>query len=892
MESYQNPQILENLPPMLRQYLEYKERHPEALLFFQVGDFYELFFNDAIITARLLGLTLTSRDKNSDNPIPMCGVPIAVIDSYIAKLVASGKSVAIVRQYGDPNARKGMMERKLERIITPGVQVLGAESKSREENFLAAIFVSALGEEFSIAYSDVRTGRIKVRDGLDKEALLAELKIVAPSELVLPREFEGKKFDRRSNWVRDIELVLDGASIVFRNFERLETGRLKDTNGYISLSEVAKRSVHLLVGYVDEATVGQRVQFLGIEEDSHQDELIMDSGTRKHLELLGNMRDGSSHGTLLGVLDLTKTAHGGRLIREWIVRPLRSLDKIEQRHNAVEYLVAEKRCLRAELVSKLELISDLERIATRLELSAVSPRELAALRDSLFALNDIRLNLGSIATELPALLAMIYGGLSFESEVLKELENNLTESPPISLVDGGIIKTGINAELDRLRDIRANGKNWIAALENTEKERTGISSLKIRFNSVFGYYIEITRANLEKVPTDYIRKQTTANGERYITEALKVQEEEILNAESREHKLERELFEALVARLKPFSSSLRQISLNLSILDTIVALAEVADQNAFRRPALNESRNLEIRAGKHPVLAMTLRSDFVPNDLTFKEGSRQVALLTGPNMGGKSTYLRQAALITIMAQMGSFVPAERVDLGLVDRIFTRIGASDNMMEGESTFMVEMREAAFILANSTERSLLLVDELGRGTATQDGLSLAQATLEWIVQKIGARTLFATHFHELTELEGTLLGLFNLSVGSKELEGQIIFTHSICEGPANKSYGLEVAKLAGLPQELTERAREIMLTGEAALSGQKSSSRSSSRAQLSMFDSGSRELVRTIEKVVEPSDYRRCKSLAERILGTDLNSLTPLDALNLLASVKEGGNRDTN
>jgi DNA mismatch repair protein MutS len=877
---------------MLRQYLEYKERHPEALLFFQVGDFYELFFNDAVITARLLGLTLTSRDKNSENPIPMCGVPIAVIDSYIAKLVTSGRSVAIVRQYGDPNARKGMMERKLERIITPGVQVLGAESKSREENFLAAIFVSALGEEFSIAYSDVRTGRIKVRDGLDKDALLAELKIVAPSELVLPREFEGKKFDRRSNWVRDIELISDSASIVFRNFERLEAGRLKDTNGYISLSEVAKRAVHLLVGYVDEATVGQRVKFLGIEEDSHQDELIMDSGTRKHLELLGNMRDGSSHGTLLGVLDLTKTAHGGRLIREWIVRPLRSLDKIEQRLNAVEYLVSEKRFLRAELAAKLELISDLERIATRLELSAVSPRELAALRDSLVALNDIRLNLGTIATELPTLLAMIFGGLAFEPEVLRELENNLTESPPISLVDGGIIKTGINSDLDRLRDIRANGKSWIAALENTEKERTGISSLKIRFNSVFGYYIEITRANIEKVPADYIRKQTTANGERYITEALKVQEEEILNAESREHKLEREIFEALVARLKPFSSALRQISLHLSILDGVVALAEVADQNSFKRPALNESRNLEIRGGKHPVLAMTLRNDFVPNDLSFKEGSRQVALLTGPNMGGKSTYLRQAALITIMAQMGSFVPAEGVELGLVDRIFTRIGASDNMMEGESTFMVEMREAAFILANSTERSLLLVDELGRGTATQDGLSLAQATLEWIVQRIGARTLFATHFHELTELEGALPDLFNLSVGSKEIEGQIVFTHSICEGPANKSYGLEVAKLAGLPQELTERAREIMQTGEASQNGAKSSTKGGARSQLSMFDSGPRELVRTIEKVVEPSDYRRCKGLAEKILGADLNSLTPLAALNLLASVKEGSGTEKN
>jgi DNA mismatch repair protein MutS len=882
MESRQNTHNLENLPPMLRQYLEYKERHPEALLFFQVGDFYELFFDDAVTTAKLLGLTLTSRDKNAEKPIPMCGVPIAVIDTYIAKLVSSGRSVAIVRQFGDPNARKGMMERKLERIITPGVQVLGAESKSREENFLAAIFVSAVGEEFSIAYADVRTGKIRVRDGLDREGLLAELKIVDPTEIVLPREFEGKKFDRRSNWIRDVELISDKSAIVFRTFERVEAGRLKDVNGYVSLSEVAKRAVHLLVGYVDEATVGERVQFLLVEEDSHQDELIMDSGTRKHLELLSNMRDGSSHGTLLGVIDTTKTPHGGRLIREWIVRPLRSLDKIEQRLDAVQALVSKQRDLRGELSQKLELISDLERIATRLELSAASPRELAALRDSLSAIRDVRLSLGSVASELPSLLAMLYGGLVFDSEILRDLETTLTDSPPISLVDGGIIRGGVNPDLDRLRDIRANGKNWIAALENTEKERTGINSLKIRFNSVFGYYIEITKANLDKVPADYIRKQTTANGERYVTEALKTQEEEILNAESREHKLERELFEGLIQRIKPFSVALRELSLNLAMLDVLMSLAEVCELHGYKRPEINDSRNLSIQSGKHPVLAATLRHDFVPNHLEFEETSRQVLLLTGPNMGGKSTYLRQAALITILAQMGSFVPAETVSLGLVDRIFTRIGAADNMMEGESTFMVEMREAAFILANATNRSLLLVDELGRGTATQDGLSLAQATLEWMVERIGARTLFATHFHELTELEGTLSGLVNLSVGSKEIEGQIIFTHSICEGPANKSYGLEVAKLAGLPGDLTIRAREIM---ENHLQNSSETGKPQSNFQLDMFSAPrARESVRVIEKVVEPADYKKYKGVVEHIVNTDVNSMTPLEALNLLAKVK--------
>ncbi len=898
MES-QPVENIESLPPMLRQYIEYKRRHPEALLFFQVGDFYELFFDDAVTTAKLLGLTLTSRDKNSDKPIPMCGVPISVIDGYIAKLVGGGRAVAIVRQVGDPNARKGMMERQLERIVTPGVQVLGSESKSRQENFLAAVFVSTLGEEFAVAYTDVRTSKIRLRDGLDREGLLAELRIVAPVEIVLPREFEGKRFDRRSNWVRDVEAISESTSCVFRPFERVESDRLSEVNGYIALSEVAKRAVHLLVGYIDEATVGQRVAFTEVEEDSHQDELIMDSGTRKHLELLSNLRDGGSHGTLLSVVDQTKTPHGGRLIREWIVRPLTAKDKLTDRLNAVESLLTEQRSLRSELLTKLEGVSDLERLATRLELSAISPRELAALRDSLSAINEIRLSLGMVAASLPDLLKSNYEGLIYDLEVLRTLENTLTETPPISVVDGGIIKPGINSDLDRLRDIRANGKSWIAALENTEKERTGINSLKIRFNSVFGYYIEVTRANLEKVPTDYIRKQTTANGERYITEALKVQEEEILNAETREHKLERELYENLVAQIKPFTTTLRRLSLCLAELDIIISLAQAAELHGFVRPELNESRNLKINSGRHPVLNAILKHDFVPNDVHFKESERQVLILTGPNMGGKSTYLRQTALITVLAQIGSFVPADAATIGLVDRIFTRIGAADNMMEGESTFMVEMREAAFILANATSRSLLLIDELGRGTATQDGLSLAQATLEWISDRIGARTLFATHFHELTALDSALPAVVNLSVGSTEVEGDIIFTHSICEGPASKSYGLEVAKLAGLPQELLGRAKEIM-SGDT--NSQKDPQKAS--AQLSMFGNSTysdqsgevktRDVVRVvekvIEKVVEPSDYKKIKVVAEKILSADLNSLTPLAALNLLANLKETQKHD--
>lgn len=870
---------------MLRQYLEYKGKYPEALLFFQVGDFYEVFFEDAVTAAKILNLTLTSRDKSNPNPIPMCGVPLAVVDTYLGKLVSHGRSVAIVSQVSDASAKKGMVERKLERIVTPGVQVLGSESKPREEIYLTAVFVSNLGEEFSLAYSDVRTGKISILDGLSSEALYTQLRVIAPAEIILPRDFEGKRFDRRSNWVKEVEAISQGRStIAFRAFERVSGERLSEVNGYVALGEVSKRAVHLLVGYVDETTVGERVQFLSIEEDSEEEALIMDAGTREHLELVSNSRDGGLHGTLLSILDRSRTAHGGRLLRQWIVRPLRAINLIEERYDALQNLIEDGRVIREQISEELKLISDLERIATRIELLAASPREMAALREALNSSTKIQTLLKSGTTVKSSLLSKHAEGLSFDTSLLKDLEVTLVDSPPASLVDGGIIRPGVNEELDRLRDIRANGKSWIAALEAKEKERTGINSLKIRFNSVFGYYIEITRANLDKVPADYIRKQTTANGERYITEALKVQEEEILNAESKESKLEKELFEALLLRVRPYSKLVRELSFALASIDVLTSIAEVSESNNYVRPILNATRDLNIVEGKHPVLLQEKGPDFIPNSLTFTEPQREILLITGPNMGGKSTYLRQAALIVIMAQMGSFVPAREVKIGIVDRIFTRIGASDNMLEGESTFMVEMREAAFILANSTNRSLLLIDELGRGTATQDGLSLAQATLEWIAEKIQARTLFATHFHELTELEGKLSGVVNLSVGSTEVEGQIIFTHAICEGPANRSYGLEVAKLAGMPSELTERAREIMT--EAA----SQQNIGNTGTQLSIFadapkQNTRKENVRIIEKIVEPKDYIRCKMVAQKILDANVNEMTPIAALNLLATIRQ-------
>ncbi len=881
------------LPPMLKVYIEYKEKYQDALLFFQVGDFYELFFNDAVIAAKALNLTLTSRDKSSENPIPMCGVPIGVIDNYVEKLISQGRSAAIVKQVSDPSAKKGMVDRELERIVTPGIRVLGAESKSKEEVYIAAVSVSSLGEEFSLAYSDVRTGKISVQEALDRESLLNELRFILPAELVLPREHEGKRLDRRSNWVKEIEAALSRPENIkfreqVRDNLRGDSREFPSINGYISLSELSKKAVQILIHYVDETTVTSTLDFTQISRASHDEDLLMDASTRKHLELVSNVRDGGLYGTLLSVIDQTVTAQGGRALRQWLLRPSRKLDEISDRQEIVQYFI-KNQDLRSELIEKLSSLSDLERIATRIELSAANPRELAALKDSLVVVSEIESQLSQI-NDPANYLKKIREALPFPSEVLNRLTGTLTDSPPATMNECGIIRQGVDSELDRLCDIRLNGKSWLAELEAKEKARTGISSLKIRFNNVFGYFIEITKANLDKTPSEYIRKQTMVNAERFITEDLKKYEEEILSAEGKQLQLEQWFFLELLSYVKHYTKKLRAVAEAASLLDLFLSLATVAERDNLIRPEIINDTALNISNGKHPVLAKELESDFVPNSISMEPQKRNLMILTGPNMGGKSTYLRQAAQIVILAQMGSFIPAESAVIGLVDKIFTRIGASDNMLEGESTFMVEMREMAFILANATHNSLLLIDELGRGTATQDGLSIAQSTVEWLVERVKARTLFATHFHELTELEGRLPGVHNLSVGSKDIEGQIIFTHAICEGPANKSYGLEVAKIAGLPKDLIDRSREILQNWEAV-----NQSNGKREKQLSMFLPSSqiqnvdnkvdKIIDKQVEKLVEPPDYKRLKTLSNEIERIEVDTITPMQALNILSKLKE-------
>ncbi|MCB9029849.1 MAG: DNA mismatch repair protein MutS [Deltaproteobacteria bacterium] len=864
------------LPPMLKLYLEYKEQYPDVLLFFQVGDFFEVFFDDAKVVANALNLTLTSRDKNSENPVPMCGVPIAVIDGYLDRLVALGHSAAVVKQVGDPKAAKGMVNRELERIVTPGVRILGNTDDDTQQNYVAALYLQN-DEDIAIAFTDVRTGKVLVRDGIALDELVNEVKYIAPSELVLPREVSEKKIDRRSSWVRRLEESL-ASRLKFRMLSKQVSRDYLEIAGFASLSSSSKKAVSLLIDYVDETTVSSQVNILAIQTQSLDDVMGIDSSTRTHLELVKNVRDGTKTGTLLSVLDLTKTACGARKLRDWILHPSVNAVEINDRLNVVQFLNHQSE-IRNELHDKFSFIVDLERLAARIELSAVNPRELATLRDSLFYLQQLRSYLSDRMTQTTEQWPVLFSGLVNDFQVPQELyqllSEALTDEPPHALNDGGFIRDGYNSELDGYREVKKNGKSWIAELEAQEKSRTGITSLKIKFNNVFGYFIEITKSNLDKVPSSYTRRQTMANAERFITEELKQREEQILGAESKQIALEKRLYEEVKAQVVQFAPQIRALGEVVAIADLFCSLSQVALRDDLVRPEIHAGNDLHIVNGKHPVLSRMLESDFVPNTLEIEDSKQSVFVITGPNMGGKSTYLRQNALIVIMAQIGSYVPAETASIGIVDNIFTRIGASDNVLEGESTFMVEMREAAYILSKATKRSLLLVDELGRGTATQDGLAIAQSLLEWIVNHLSARTLFATHFHELTALADVHSTVSNLSVGSIDRDGEIIFTHQICKGAASKSYGLEVAKLAGLPPELLKRAREIMCS--------LSFSSEQPQGQLSFFSP--QTVAKEIVKEREPEDYNSLKRLQGEIEGIDINKLTPLEALNALAQFKK-------
>ncbi len=862
----------------MRQYLDAKRQHRDAILLFRMGDFYEMFFEDAIVASRVLELTLTSRAKDaSGTAIPMCGMPFHAVDGYIARLVRQGYRVAICDQVEDPKKAKGVVKREVTRVISPGTFTDAAYLDAREPAFLAAI-TALPGPRVGLAVIDVSTGEFSAAEwegASAASAVAAEVSVLRPRELLIaddvadvsawvpplvsPRvtRLEGWHFDP----ARAREVLLDQVRAA-----SLAAHGLDD-------APAATAAAGAIVGYLRET---QKVDLAHVRDISRRvttDGLLIDPVTLRHLNVIEGV-DGGRAGSLLDEIDRTATSMGGRLLRAWLIRPLVALARIQDRLDAVEDF-AFRSTERAKLRDLLKGMHDLERLVARVSLGTAGPRDLVALRQSLTLLPRLRAILTPI--QAPLVLSLL-AELDDLVDVRDAIERTLVDEPPALARDGGVIRDGVDAEIDELRAISRGGKTAIAAMEEAERARTGIASLKIRYNRVFGYYIEVTKANLANIPADYIRKQTIAGGERYITSALKEYEDKVLHADERLVVRELELFEALRARVAGEAPRVLDTARSVAALDVLAALADTAAAGNYTKPHLHDGDEFSAVDARHPVVERHVASAFVPNDVSLNGSSRQLVILTGPNMGGKSTFLRQTALLAVLAQAGAFVPARRAKLSIVDRIFARVGASDNIARGQSTFMVEMQETAAILHAATSRSLVILDEIGRGTATFDGLSLAWAVAEHLATSDRARpkTIFATHYHELTDLADAIPGVVNFHVAAREFKDDIVFLHKVVDGRSDRSYGIQVARLAGLPPAVVARATTILRSleqdelqrgGRPALSG----APPPAQAQLGLFQA-------------PPETH----PVVERLRQLNLDRLTPLEALNLLAELaKEAG-----
>ncbi|MDI6731580.1 MAG: DNA mismatch repair protein MutS [Candidatus Margulisbacteria bacterium] len=793
-----------DLSPMVKQYLAIKEKHKDAILFYRLGDFYEMFNRDAETASRELDLVLTGRGQE-DNRMPMCGIPYHAAENYIAKLIAKGYKVAICEQTEDPSQAKGIVKREVIRIITPGTLIESNLLPSTANNYLLAIMQEK--NIFGLAYIDASTGEFMATEIESEDKLLDEINRINPAEILIS--------DLASEKAR---LLVAGFSVVteFKDTYDLETAeeKLKDFFKVKSLDAFGLSAVKMAWGaaaaildYLKETQKSNLGQVNYIRPYQADDFMLIDASTRRNLELTQTIRDKSLRGSLLWVLDKTKTSMGGRLLRQWVLQPLLDIEKINQRLDAVNELY-QNAVLRAEVGSEIKQTADLERVVGRVASASANARDLLALKETLQKLPKIKQVMSEIKS---AMLAAIRSLPDF-NEAVQVLEKSIAPDPPFTLKDGGIIKTGFNAELDEIKKAAAEGKNWIAQLENEERRKTGIKSLKVGFTKVFGYYIEVTNTNLAQVPENYIRKQTLINCERFITPELKEKESLILHADERMKEMEYKVFCGVREEIAKSAAGLQQLAQAIAKIDVLLSLAEVAVENRYCFPLISRSPDILISGSRHPVVEKTLGEfNFVPNNVKLNDECRFM-LITGPNMAGKSTYMRQAALICLLAQIGSFVPAREAKLCLVDRIFTRIGAMDDIFSGQSTFMLEMTETANILHNATEKSLIILDEIGRGTATFDGMSIAAAVAEYIYEKIKTKTLFATHYHEITQLADKHPGMKNYNVLVKEAGDQITFLHKIAEGPADRSYGIQVAQLAGLPKEVVDRSKEIYATLE--------------------------------------------------------------------------------
>ncbi len=859
---------MEEFTPMMKQYLAVKKEYSDAILMYRLGDFYEMFFEDALVASKELEITLTGRDCGKSERAPMCGVPFHAADSYIARLVSKGHKVAICEQVEDPKTAKGIVKRDVIRIVTPGTILDDGLLNSRTTNYMASIFCEK--NDWGVTFADVSTGEIlgtTIFDDSSSEKLLSELSRFSPVEIALGGDAIGhKKLDEylRAR-TRALTFTYD-----FKEAEKTApdtlSGQLK--NSHAIVDRLLKISTSALINYLIETQKIHLVHLNEINIYTSGEFVELDSSTQRNLELVETMRDKEKRHSLFWVLDHSKTAMGSRMLKQWILRPLVSAPAINNRLCGVEEIVNDL-SWREDLGDALSGVYDLERLMSKISMGTANARDLVALRTSLSKLPAISSLLRSAKSTI---LGIQSANLDTLEDLYDLLERSIVDEPPISLRDGDLIKEGFNEEIDSLRAITVNGRGYITEIEAREREKTGIKNLKIKYNKVFGYFIEVSSSHLSKVPEDYIRKQTITNGERYITAELKEIEGRVLGASERLVGLEYDVFVSVRNTLCSQMERITKTAHAISVTDVLYSLAVAAVKNNYTKPVVNLSDSLIIKDGRHPVVEKVLSGSlFVPNDTLLDCKENNTAIITGPNMAGKSTFMRQTAIITLMAQMGSFVPAKSCECGIVDKIFTRIGASDDLASGQSTFMLEMNEVSHILKNATKKSLCILDEIGRGTSTFDGLSIAWAVIEYIAQKIGAKTLFATHYHELTVLEKSIPGVINYNTACKKRGDDITFLRKIVRGGTDDSFGIEVAKLAGVPEGVIKRAKQVLKNVEG--------DKSPGEIDPNSYAEPDEALVQT-----DFASFSN-QALIDALKGLDVTTLTPIEALNELYKLQQ-------
>lgn len=868
--------------PMMRHYLETKNEYKECILFYRLGDFYEMFFDDAVVVSKELGLTLTGKDCGQEERAPMCGVPFHAAETYITKLVNNGHKVAICEQVEDPKTAKGIVKREVIKIVTPGTNLNTQALDETKNNYLCCLYYH--GDSIGLSIADFTTGDFFVTELKNECELIDEINKYVPSEIIVNEYFDmsginltevnaklGITMSTLDNWYFDSDMSIK------KLLEHFKVGTLDG----LGIKDYPSGTIAAgaLLSYLYETQKSDMSHIVSVTVYSTGKYMLIDSSSRRNLELVETMREKQKRGSLIWVLDKTKTAMGARLLRSIVEQPLIDRDEIVARQDMIEEL--NNRAIdREELREYLTPIYDMERLMTKISCKTANPRDLIAFKNSLAMLPHICNIIKDFSSES---FKQCYDNMDDLSDICKLIDASILDEPPISVREGGIIKDGYSKEADEFKRAKTEGKQWLAQLEEREREHTGIKNLKVKYNKVFGYYLEVTNSFKDKVPADWIRKQTLTNAERYMTEELKHLESVILGAEDKLCGLEYDLFCEIRDYIASQVSRIQTTAKYVAMLDVFASLSVVAQQNNFVRPKLNDKGIVDIKNGRHPVVEKMMDNDmFIANDTYLDNSANRVSIITGPNMAGKSTYMRQTALIVLMAQTGSYVPAESANISIVDRIFTRVGASDDLSSGQSTFMVEMTEVANILRNATNKSLLILDEIGRGTSTFDGLSIAWAVVEHIANKniIGAKTLFATHYHELTELEGSLEGVNNYCIAVKEKGDDIVFLRKIVKGGADKSYGIQVAKLAGVPQPVLERAKQIV----EELSNADISQKAKDIAQYSKKV----EKISEEYKVVNDLEVRQMSlfdtvsddDIISEIKGLDIGRMTPIDALNIL------------